>query len=212
MKSNRYMADISSNNGRVDIGNYSRAGHSAIAIKATEGNNYVNPFHLEQCATAHDFGLTVVHYHFCRPGKRDIAGEIRLFRSTYLKGWRKGDRVCFDIEVAEVADMAQYASLLIGEFKKQTGHTVILYTGKDFAEEHLRGVLRVEWWIADYGPTILPQLPKGFKLFGWQYTNGTDGIEPHFYTGIGKSDGTILNVGFATTSLIRKNTTRHRRK
>src|SRR3954447_17080350 len=58
------MVDVSSNQGRVDVHAMYAAGYRAIAVKATEGASYVNPFYAETVAAAHSLGMTVVHYHF----------------------------------------------------------------------------------------------------------------------------------------------------
>lgn len=209
MRTYRYMADVSSNNGKIDIAAYSRAGHAVIAIKATQGDHYVNPFHLSQCQEAHRLGLTVVHYHYCSLG--NVGSEIRNFRNTYLKGWRKGDYCCFDLEVPGLR-IGTYAREILGTFFRKTGHPPILYTYKAYAEEHLKG-LRVpggRWWIAKYSNGA-PTLPKGEVLWAWQYTDGQFGPEPHALAGIGHSDGSIVNVGVSSRLWIRKLRTRKRK-
>lgn len=203
------MTDLSSNNGPVDIAAYSHSGHAVIAIKATEGTGYVNPFHLSQCREAHSLGLTVVHYHFCKLG--DIGKEIRNFRNTYLRGWRKGDYCCFDLEIPG-SGIGSYARQILGVFYRATGHPPILYTYKAYAEEHLVG-LKVpggRWWIAKYSNGA-PLIPKGQTLFAWQYTDGSAGPEPHGFPGIGKADGSIVNVGVASRLWVRKLRTRKRK-
>lgn len=205
MKASRYMADISSNNGPVDIARYSRAGHVAIAIKASEGRGYKNPFHMEQCATAHSFGLTVAHYHFARPGARSISDEIANFRNAYMRGWRPGDYLVLDLEVVEGPNPRVYAEEFISQLERATGHPVVLYTYEAYRKEHLENLTfpGKRMWVAKYSDPA----PTG-SLWAWQYTDGVDGPEPHFYSGIGKSDGSILNWGVSFRLAIRKKRTR----
>lgn len=209
MRSYRYMADVSSNNGRIDVANYSRAGHVALAVKATQGEGYVNPFHEEQTNLAHDFGLTVVHYHFCEAGN-SVSQEIDHFRRTYIRTWRAGDLACFDVEIAGLD--THYANSILGEFHGVTGHDPVLYTYRDFAEHALKGVVIPgrKLWIADYSSTTL-HLPRRYYLWARQYTDGKDGPEPHFYTGIGHCDGSVLSNLVARRMYIRKLHTRRRK-
>jgi len=204
------MTDLSSNNGAVNIAAYSRSGHAVIAIKATQGRHYVNPFHLSQCQEAHRLGLTVIHYHYCSLG--NVAEEIAHFRNTYLRGWRKGDYCCFDLEIPGL-NIGSYARELLGTFFRKTGHPPILYTYKSYAEEHLKGIKVPgggRWWIAKYSNGA-PLIPKGQVLFAWQYTDGQAGPEPHAFPGIGKADGSIVNVGVASRLWVRKLRTRRKR-
>lgn len=197
------MADVSSNNGIIHLGNYSANGACVIAIKATESDNYINPFHFNQCATAHALGLTVVHYHFARPG--NVQAQIDHFRNTYLKGWRKGDYISLDLEDSNIPNPKQFAQEFITKFTQQTGHPIILYTYRSYAEELLSGIAFIgnRWWMADY-TTIQPKLPKGHILWAWQYTNKA------YFPGIGKADGSVVNANVATRLLVRKKTTRRR--
>lgn len=209
MRAYQLMADVSSNNGHVDVPTYSRAGHVVMAIKATQGTGYVNPGHFDQSRVAHDFGLTVVHYHYCDRGN-SIEQEIAHFRNHYNKVWRNGDYACFDIEVPGLD--THYANSLLREYFNKTRREPILYTYRDFAEHNLSGVTvpgkRV--WLADYSSHPV-HLPKRYTLWARQYTDGSEGPEPHFYSGIGKCDGSAVTAGVARALWLRKLHTRRRK-
>lgn len=202
------MADVSSNNGQISVANYSRAGHCVIAVKASEGTGYTNPDHFGQCNEAHDFGLTVVHYHFCRPG--DTAAQISHFREVYNKAWRDGDYACFDIEIPDLG--TSFATRILKEYLVATQREPLLYTYKDFFEKKLHGVQIPgnRCWIADYSPFVI-RLPKPYQLWAKQYTDGVEGPEPHFYSGIGKCDGSEVTAGVARVLQIRKIRTRRKK-
>lgn len=205
----RLMADVSSNNGPINIANYSRAGHVVLAVKATQGIGYTNPFHLSQCNLAHDFGLTVVHYHYSDVGNSPEA-EIAHFRNVYNKAWRPGDYACFDIEVA--GHTRAYADAILQQYFLDTQRQPILYTYRSFFENELAGV-RIPGkraWIADYSTNVL-HLPSQYVLWSKQYTDGAVGPEPHFYSGIGKCDGSEITAGVAMALRIRKFKTRRRK-
>lgn len=203
------MADVSSNNGTISVANYARAGHVILAIKASQGGSYRNPFHLEQCREAHEFGLTVLHYHFMDP-EPGIEIQIANFRDTYLRGWRAGDYASFDMEVPGIT--THLANATLDDFHKKTGHEPVLYSDRGFAESNLKGVVipGKRFWMADWSSNPLV-LPKQYILWARQYTNGVVGPDPKFYTGIGKCDGSIVTAGVARALYIRKLRTRKRK-
>lgn len=66
---NRYI-DISSNNRHpIDFKRVKASGIDGVWIKATEGNNYTNPFCKGDATAARKAGLRVGFYHFARPDK-----------------------------------------------------------------------------------------------------------------------------------------------
>jgi lysozyme len=192
------MADISSNNGFVSIPNYSRAGHAIIGIKATEGKGYINPGHITQSTEAHEYGLTVIHYHYFDIGT-PVSEQIANFRNQYNKAWRKGDKTAYDIEVGswnawEVRNL----------FKMYSAD--LLYTYESFYKNQLIGLKfpAKMLWLADYGGT-----PSQCLIH--QYTDGKEGSEPHFYSGIGKCDGSTIDSKLALRCLVRKKITKKRK-
>lgn len=205
----RLMADVSSNNGPISVPNYSRAGHVVLAVKATQGTGYVNPFHKQQCDLAHDFGLTVVHYHYCDVGNSPEV-EISHFRHVYNKAWRAGDYACFDIEVP--GHTGSSASAILRQYYLDTQREPVLYTYRSFLENQLRGVKIPgnRAWVADYSSKVI-HLPAPYHLWAKQYTDGAEGPEPHFYSGIGKCDGSEVTAGVALALRTRKFKTRRRK-
>jgi Glycosyl hydrolases family 25 len=198
------MADVSSNNGEVDIASYSRAGHVAIAIKATQGTSYINPFHQEQSIVAHEFGLTVIHYHYCGPESGNEQEEINHFRNIYNKAWANGDWTCFDIEVP--AFQGSNANNILLKYHEQSKREPVLYADRSDLENKFRHVIIPggRKWEAEWNANPITTWMK-------QYTNGIEGPEPHFYSGIGKCDGSIINSGTARRFYLHKIKSRKRK-
>ena len=95
------LADISSNNSGFNALEYRDSGHIAIAIKATEGVNYVNPDHRGWCLHAGLEHLSVIHYHFARPDLNSNATtEAQHFLRTALPLAGGRDFLALDIERA----------------------------------------------------------------------------------------------------------------
>lgn len=192
------MADVSSNNGAINVAAYSAAGHTVLAVKATEGTGYTNPFHRRWCDEAHAHRLTVVHYHFARPHHGDVGGELRNFRAAWRSAWRPGDYLALDLEVNEGGDVRAYASDFLRALDGFR-HPIVLYTYRAFADEHhLIGLAR-RLWLAEYSPPLSNE-----HHWAKQYTDGANGPAPHHYAGIGDCDGSVLNIGTATVLAARK--------
>ena len=198
----QYMADVSSNNGEINIPAYSRAGHVIIAIKATQGDHYTNPYHKKQCDEAHEFGLTVLHYHFNE--EVGPSQEVAHFRSVYQKSWRNGDYTGFDFESGQSSN---YVQRTIDDYYIHTLRQPSLYCDEsDYWDKY--SVVKIPGnrkWIANYSH----QPP--FKKWSWQYTDGKIGPQPHHYAGIGDSDGSVIALGPATALALRKIRTRRRK-
>lgn len=208
--SRELFADVSSNNGPISVPHYSRAGHVLLAIKATQGVSYVNPDYLEQVSIAHEYGLTVLHYHFCEPElQAGTLGEIEHFRNWYNKVYRRGDYTCFDIEKNQ---STRYCQRLLREYYLRTHHGCVLYCDRSDFQDKYNGVYipELELWIANYSSNPV-NVGSNHKLLAEQYTDGKEGPEPHFYSGIGKSDGSYLSSGPARALFIRKIRTRKRK-
>lgn len=196
----RHMADVSSNNSIVNIPKYASAGHTRIAIKATEATGYVNPGHHVQAAIAHGHGLCVSHYHFCRPGVTAAVDEMRHFWDTVRSVWEPGDNLHIDLEVEIETlgqrDLAEWHNRYCANLYRISGVDCIPYMN-----EYYYGLMRdyldapkQRYWIAAYGSQS-PRLKHGHELWAWQFTDGRVGPEPHFATGIGDCDLSLVNRG-----------------
>jgi GH25 family lysozyme M1 (1,4-beta-N-acetylmuramidase) len=194
----RHCADVSSNNGVVDLPKYRKAGHTRLIVKATEGTNYLNPLHGPTVTSAHREGLSVSHYHFCRPEEAAGGAEVTHFWRHVSGLWMPGDCLHIDLEVA-LPDwswemLARYHNLFCGQLANISKHFSISYMSESYYE-HMARLLHTpmeRYWLAAYGakqPTVLLQ----HHLWGWQFTNGVLGPLPHEASGVGQCDISLLN-------------------
>lgn len=204
-RSFRYFADVSSNNGRINIQDYSRAGHCLLAIKATQGSGYVNPYHSEQCKIAHEFGLTVLHYHWLDTSA--VGPQIENFRTTYLPHWRDGDYPGFDAEEEDLT--TGFINKTLANYKLLTTHDPVGYVPLVKLEGLVIPGKRL--WFPDYNLNQYVPTGNGFKLWSWQFTDGQKGQLPHRCAGIGNCDISVLSRGPALALYIRKIRTRKRK-
>lgn len=195
----RIIADVSSNNGSVDLASY-RGGRNRITsrrlliVKRTEGVGFEDPGSADLVKRAHAHGITVMHYHFARPDNHPLPHpEAEYFASVVKPTLGKRDGVILDFETglgqvsnsACIAYCAGFHSLIRGLL----GRDLVGYANPNYLNTigpGLGNAIR-RWWIAEYGSTL--HKPSWIrKLWGWQYTDGAVGPWPHAVAGIGHSD------------------------
>lgn len=197
MASNRYFADISSNNSFFDAADYRRGGHLLIAIKATQGTGYVNPDYARWVEEAHKAGLVVLHYHFA--ATQDARAEAKHFLQTIGPHFKKGkDQTVLDLEVTtqpgySITDPVNYRKWFDAELFRY-GHRPVLYSYASYLREHGSGLRPAskKIWVADYETH-----PKGGwwgNSWAWQFTDGVNGPRPHSCMGIGQCDVSEINT------------------
>lgn len=193
--STAYFADVSSNNPAFDAHAYKAAGHTIVAIKATEATGYTNPRYAEWVRAARRTRLTVAHYHFARPERHDGAAEFAHFWEVAGPVFKRGDYVVLDLETnagdprANVAFAhAFYAAC------KAKGHNAVLYGSSSYIWSCGPALAppggRV--WVAAYGPRP-GALPAGMRQWAWQFTDGQIGPAPHACAGVGHCDVSTVN-------------------
>lgn len=188
----RLMADVSNNNPGFDARAYHAAGHRAVAIKATEGVGGHQITHGPWTDAAHHAGLRVIHYHFARPDTHATpAGEALDFLAAVEPHWRRGDRVCLDLEVAPIVagDADRYVRGFARAMRQRRGRVgsrhAWLYTGTFYFREHgLRLPAGWRLWLADYAVPVLGARPGVARVWAHQFTDGRNGPLPHGVAGV----------------------------
>jgi hypothetical protein len=180
------FADISSNNGSgVDLRAYRAAGYTRIAVKATERDDYTNPYLAQWRDLAHQLGLEVWLYHFARPGI-DGTTEARYFMQQ-IGGLRPGEVPVIDIE--GTGWLGSEAEDDLKAFAAVVGRPGMCYASESFiGDEGLWLPTGWQWWIAKWGTTP-PRLPYA----AWQFTE--TGSAP----GIGVGHVDMSHPGVAVT-------------
>lgn len=196
LPASRLMADISNNNLGFDAHAYRAAGHGVVAIKATEGVGGLQRTHALWADAAHRAGVKVVHYHFAHPDThRNGIGEALDFLRAVEAHWRRGDRVCVDVELQAAAgvDTNAYIESFVGTLRRHRTRGGLarvgvahgwLYTGTFYAREHgLRLPRGWRLWLADYSNPVLGAR-FGMRPWAHQFTDGDHGPLPHGLAGV----------------------------
>jgi GH25 family lysozyme M1 (1,4-beta-N-acetylmuramidase) len=190
---NPYFGDVSSAQPHVNMQDYADAGHMLIAIKASEGTSYVNPYHRGQALAAGSRHVAVVHYHFARP---DVNASPELEAEHFIRvtdGLRGPfDYLVCDVERAAPAgwshDPAWFRKFDI-YVRAHTWYRTILYASKStlqisdaWFEDQPKRV-----WDADWS-TDPDYAPAGYSVIFRQINDGVVGPGPLTLAGIGECD------------------------
>lgn len=183
------MADVSSIQGPIDVAALHRAGYQAIAVKATEGPSYVNPYYAATVDEAHRLGMTVVHYHFGVASATGVAQarhflavvkpHVRTLRdwlacdvegqpSSY-KQWARPDgaRLFAEAFLHVLWDEAPRVGLLQRRVRRLVYGPPYFLRDAGVRPAHGEGL-----WVADYDahPNVLADM--GWKTWTvWQFTD-----------------------------------------
>jgi lysozyme len=196
----RIFADISSNNATWDPVQYRKYGHILVAIKATEGTGYTNPYHRNWCLHAGLNWISVVHYHFARPDQNsNPADEAAHFLRVAgpLAGW--WDYLCVDIERATPQGWTHdpaWTRNFDDYVRANSRFRSIVYANRStlqISDQWLSSDRR-RVWDADWS-TSPDYAPAGYECAMRQTSDGVFGPEPHSIQGVGECDVNRMSNG-----------------
>ena len=212
--------DVSSfqhpSNAAINWASVAGAGYQFVAIKATEGNYYVNPYYASDAAAAAAAGMYVAAYHFANPpdstgaaqadyavqnaGNYKVGGQylplaLDLEYDPYSTDW------CYGLSPAQ---MVSWISGFVTEATTLTGAAPIIYTPRNwwelctgsstaFGSEVL--------WVPAYSAGTPGALPDSWNTWTmWQYTSsgtvaGISGsVDLDYFSGGPQSEQTPVNA------------------
>ena len=166
-----------------------RAGYKYAAVKATEGDYYVNPYAAGDLKSAKAAGLDAAPYHFAIPNASGGAAQAQF--AVEYSGYAPGPRVLplmLDIEYdpynsidhanmcygLSAARMTAWLSAFVTTVRALTGQYPVIYTTAnwwDTCTGRSAAFGADPMWIAAYG-FASPPMPPGWKTWTfWQYTS-----------------------------------------
>ena len=153
----KVYADLSHHQAGVDLQKYRAAGHTRIALKATEGTGFTDPAFAPRWKQAGQLGLARIAYHFAR-AKFDGADEFAHFWSVVQAagGLGRNDRLCLDVEDPDTPNRAAAnAREFVGAAVAQGIGDGLIYTYNYYATHHAIAPSQFppgwrQLWLADY--------------------------------------------------------------
>lgn len=185
------FADLSDYQPRFEAVQYRKGGHPLVALKATEGTDWISSVWEQRARAAHEAGLPVWHYHFCHPDTDpDGTGEAAHFWRTVAPHFHNGDRLVLDIELHHpqgAAGLVIYTHRVDQRLTTISDQQAIAYTYSALLDETgpAWNVASREWWIANYGSRVWTA-GRNRRLVAQQFT------EHERFAGIGTCDGNRL--------------------
>ncbi len=167
-----------------------RAGYRFAAVKATEGDYYVNSWAARDLAGAKAAGLAVTPYHFAVPNASGGAAQAQY--AVEYSGYRAGPRTlplmldaeydpynatdhaneCYGLSAAK---MTSWLSAFVTTVRKLTGQYPVIYTTADWwntCTGRSAAFAADPMWVAAYGFSNPPK-PAGWRVWTfWQYSSG----------------------------------------
>lgn len=202
MRAFRYFTDQYEGNPEPDLERYAHYGHVLYAHKASEGCFHVDKRHAARVQRAHEQGLSVLHYHYCRPDEGKLPKlEAQAFWAAVKPLWRPGDYLALDTESGARewgGPWGVYTPELWNQLHQISGHSALEYGSTDFLRSKLpvRFVRGLRRWEAAYGPR--PSWgPWHRPWWAWQLSDGQIGPQPHGLAGITSGDVSILRLDVA---------------
>ena len=174
------------------------AGYKFVAVKATEGDYYVNPWAASDMSVARYVGMYVTPYHFAIPNVSSGAeqAQFAVEYSGYATGSQMlplmldieydpyvstdGTNMCYGLSPSQ---MTSWVSGFVTTARNLTGQYPVIYTTANWWDTCTGGSTAFgadPMWIAAYGFTS-PPMPAGWTAYTfWQYTSsGTvPGVQP----------------------------------
>lgn len=172
--------DVSDSQGDIDWKRVRRAGIRFAGVKATEGEDFVDPrFGEGRVSAMHDAGVALMPYHYLR-FRTDRHGRVEaahFLRTVKAAGWRLGRDIplAVDLERINNEEMLRsmgprgalhYASDFCRFIKEETGRGCLSYLSPGFAPMIGNGhpIHGGSSWIADWdAPDGEPHIPAGFS-------------------------------------------------
>jgi len=196
------------NGAAIGWSSVARAGYKFVAIKATEGNYYANPYGGSDLTGAERAGLSVIAYHFAIPNVSGGAAQADYVIANAADGSGRVAPIGLDIEYDPYSAtdgtnecyglspgaMTSWAAAFSNEVRRRTGRLPILYTTADWWNTCAGSTAlgQDSLWVAAYTTGGGPPLPVGWGTWAiWQYTSG--GTVPGIVTS-GNTDLDVFNA------------------
>lgn len=167
--------DVSQWQGEIDYAQVRDAGIKIVYIKATEGQNFIDPYFEENYINAKSNGLKIGFYHFLVARTEEAARlEARHFVTT-IAGKEVDCKLAMDFESfgdLSVQEINNISEIFLQEVESLSGKNAVIYSDTSnarnvFSEE----LTRYPLWVAEYGVSEPQDNGKWENWQGWQYTD-----------------------------------------
>lgn len=178
--------DVSEWQGNIDFAEVARDGIEVVYIRASEGNNYVDPHFRENYEKAKANGLKTGFYHFLTATNVEEAIEEAEFFVSNIKGLEPECKLAMDFEVFNgvgVNEINKISIAFLEKVEELSKKECVIYSDAYNAREVFSEELakRYPIWVADYFVEEPESNGKWDTWVGFQYTDRGEvrGIEDY---------------------------------
>ena len=168
--------DVSEWQGSIDFAKVKDAGIQMVYIRASVGDDYVDPYFRRNYDNAKKQGLLVGFYHYVTAtSEAQAERQARFFAST-VSGTRPDCRLAMDYEYFSgqgSATVNRIAKAFMRELERASGKELVVYSNTNSARTVFDRELaeRYPLWVAQWGVSEPGENGKWDSWVGWQYTD-----------------------------------------
>lgn len=167
--------DVSEWQGEINWEEVSQSGIKFVYIRASEGNNYEDPYAIRNYNGAKENGIKVGFYHYLTAANEEEALDEAEFFVSIIKGLKVDCKLAMDFEYfGELSkeEINQISNIFLEEVKRLSGKEVIIYSDAYNAAYTFSKELANSYpiWVADYGARE-PGNGNWNTWEGFQYTD-----------------------------------------
>ncbi|MCE7005348.1 lysozyme [Kibdelosporangium philippinense] len=186
--------DVSGWQGNVDWAHWWNQGKRFAYVKATERNNYQNPYFAQQYNGSYNIGMIRGSYHFAIPNATSGAVQADYFVNNG-GGWSRDGKTlpgaldmeynpygatCYDLSKPA---MTAWIKSFSDRYQARTGRWPVIYTSTSWWSQCVDGDFSSTnpLWVARYASTV-GALPYNWRVWTfWQYTSTP--IDQNYFNG-----------------------------
>lgn len=191
------IIDISHHQSYVDFNKLVAGGIKGVIHKCTQGTGFLDSKYTSRKELAKSVGLLWGAYHFGENADAEVQAE--WFSSC--ANLSEEDLAVLDFEEYKDQMTLDQARIFITKMAAPSCRMryPVLYSGAYFINELLGDkpidscLANCPLWIAQYNNKEIKVPPTWQDWTMWQYTDGTDGNQPHYTDGVGNCDRNIFN-------------------
>ncbi|WP_407288896.1 lysozyme [Streptomyces sp. BP-8] len=178
--------DVSSHNHHVSWSALRKSGVRFAYVKATEGNNYTNPYFAHQYRGSYSAGMIHGAYHFALPDHSSGSTQARYF-ADHGGDWSRDGRTlpgALDMEYNPYGAtcygkssraMVNWIQDFVETYREETGRDAVIYTSTNWWKRCTGNSGRFghsnPLWVPRYGSSV-GALPAGWRYHSiWQHTS-----------------------------------------
>ena len=168
--------DVSAWQGYIDYTRVKEAGIEFVYIKASEGQNYVDPYFRTNYNNAKANGLKIGFYHYVRATTQDEAIREANHFASVISGTEANCRLAMDFESfgnLSVEQINQIALTFLRTVQQITGKEMVVYSNTYTARTVFSQEVANNYplWVANYGVQEPGENGKWDTWIGFQYTD-----------------------------------------